>query len=336
MLAGCLQNTGEGGIAPHHRHGGELVWQIGTGYFGCRERDGRSSSTRSGVDRRARPSARSRSSCRRAPSRASAASCPPRRSRRRSPRSAASTGKDCVSPAAHTAFRDVDELLDFVEAIAATTGLPVGIKSAVGEQAFWHELAASMRATAAAGWTTSRSTAARAAPAPRRWCSPTTSRCRSSSASPGVRGSSPSGVAEDLVFIGSGKLGFPETGLFALRDGLRHDQRRARGDARDRLHPGAALPHRPLPDRRRDAEPWLMRGLDPTLKSARARELHRRAAQGAARARERMRARPPRARRPRHARDRRRALQRRPVTRCSATSPAGRCRRRRAARRSRR
>lgn len=29
-------NTGEGGISPYHREGGDLVWQIGTGYFGCR------------------------------------------------------------------------------------------------------------------------------------------------------------------------------------------------------------------------------------------------------------------------------------------------------------
>ena len=35
-----LHNTGEGGIAPHHDHGGGLVWQLGTGYFGAREPDG--------------------------------------------------------------------------------------------------------------------------------------------------------------------------------------------------------------------------------------------------------------------------------------------------------
>ena len=40
-LAGCLHNTGEGGLSPHHRHGGELVFQIGTAYFGCRDDDGR-------------------------------------------------------------------------------------------------------------------------------------------------------------------------------------------------------------------------------------------------------------------------------------------------------
>src|SRR5688572_17583126 len=36
-MAGCLQNSGEGGLAEAHRHGGELIYQIGTGYFGCRD-----------------------------------------------------------------------------------------------------------------------------------------------------------------------------------------------------------------------------------------------------------------------------------------------------------
>ena len=36
-LAGCLQNTGEGAISPYHRNGGDLVFQIGTSYFGCRD-----------------------------------------------------------------------------------------------------------------------------------------------------------------------------------------------------------------------------------------------------------------------------------------------------------
>ena len=34
-------NTGEGGISPYHYQGGaDLIWQIGTGYFGCRTEDG--------------------------------------------------------------------------------------------------------------------------------------------------------------------------------------------------------------------------------------------------------------------------------------------------------
>ncbi|MFO1077299.1 MAG: hypothetical protein U1E73_06185 [Planctomycetota bacterium] len=38
------------------------------------------------------------------------------------------------------AFRDADSLLDFVEMLADASGLPVGIKSAVGESAFWNDL----------------------------------------------------------------------------------------------------------------------------------------------------------------------------------------------------
>lgn len=39
-LAGFYHNTGEGGLSPYHRQGGDVVWQIGTGYFGCRTQDG--------------------------------------------------------------------------------------------------------------------------------------------------------------------------------------------------------------------------------------------------------------------------------------------------------
>jgi glutamate synthase domain-containing protein 2 len=40
--AGCFHNTGEGGASPYHlKHGGDLVWQIGTGLFGCRDENGR-------------------------------------------------------------------------------------------------------------------------------------------------------------------------------------------------------------------------------------------------------------------------------------------------------
>ncbi len=53
-------------------------------------------------------------------------------------------GQDCISPAAHPEFDDVDSMLDFVERIADATGLPVGIKSAIGEAAIWSDLADAM------------------------------------------------------------------------------------------------------------------------------------------------------------------------------------------------
>jgi glutamate synthase domain-containing protein 2 len=41
-LGGFAHNTGEGGVSPYHLEGGgDLIWQIGTGYFGCRGNDGR-------------------------------------------------------------------------------------------------------------------------------------------------------------------------------------------------------------------------------------------------------------------------------------------------------
>jgi glutamate synthase domain-containing protein 2 len=40
--AGCFHNTGEGGASPYHlKHGGDIVWQLGTGLFGCRDDNGR-------------------------------------------------------------------------------------------------------------------------------------------------------------------------------------------------------------------------------------------------------------------------------------------------------
>ncbi|MFT2089999.1 FMN-binding glutamate synthase family protein [Paraglaciecola sp. 2405UD69-4] len=41
-LGGFYHNTGEGSVSPYHlQHGGDLVWQIGTGYFGCRDEKGK-------------------------------------------------------------------------------------------------------------------------------------------------------------------------------------------------------------------------------------------------------------------------------------------------------
>ena len=38
--AECFHNTGEGGVSPYHANGDDIVWQIGTGYFGARDENG--------------------------------------------------------------------------------------------------------------------------------------------------------------------------------------------------------------------------------------------------------------------------------------------------------
>src|SRR5690606_10928357 len=45
-LGGFAHNTGEGGISDYHKKGGDLIWQIGTGYFGCRDTEGKFSPER--------------------------------------------------------------------------------------------------------------------------------------------------------------------------------------------------------------------------------------------------------------------------------------------------
>ncbi len=40
-MGGFAHDTGEGGISPYHRqYGGDLIWELGSSYFGCRSRDG--------------------------------------------------------------------------------------------------------------------------------------------------------------------------------------------------------------------------------------------------------------------------------------------------------
>jgi glutamate synthase domain-containing protein 2 len=45
MIGKFAHNTGEGGISEYHLRGGDLIWQIGTGYFGCRNQNGRFSAS---------------------------------------------------------------------------------------------------------------------------------------------------------------------------------------------------------------------------------------------------------------------------------------------------
>ena len=40
-IGGFAHNTGEGGLSPYHlKYGGDIIWQLGTGYFGCRDEQG--------------------------------------------------------------------------------------------------------------------------------------------------------------------------------------------------------------------------------------------------------------------------------------------------------
>ena len=144
--AGALHNTGEGGISPHHAHGGNLIWQIGTGYFGCRDPKGGFDPN---VFQEKGPGLPQIKAIEIKLSQGAKAGLGGvALARKVTPEIAAIRGiepwKSCLSPPRHAAFHDVDTLLDFVESLAELSGLPIGIKSAVGQMAFWEDLASEM------------------------------------------------------------------------------------------------------------------------------------------------------------------------------------------------
>ncbi len=146
LAANCWHNTGEGGLSDHHRQGADLIFQVGTAYFGCRDEGGSFDLKRlvEVVDSAPVRAIEIKLSQGAKPGLGGllpGAKVSSEIARIRGIES----GVDCISPARHTAFGDEDSLLDFVELLATETGLPVGIKSAVGDLAFWHRLAELMR-----------------------------------------------------------------------------------------------------------------------------------------------------------------------------------------------
>jgi glutamate synthase domain-containing protein 2 len=147
-IANCMHNTGEGGISEHHLHGGSLMYQVGTGYFGARADDGRFSMDRlletidgrpvQAIELKLSQGAKAGLGGLLPAAKVTAEIAQAR---------GVPEGVAVESPARHHAFDDVAGLVNFVEEIAAATRLPVGIKSAVGQRAFWTELAAHMAST---------------------------------------------------------------------------------------------------------------------------------------------------------------------------------------------
>ena len=115
-LAGCLHNTGEGGLAPAHQHGGELIYQIGTGYFGCRDEHGRFSLERllERVDEAPVRAIEIKLSQGAKPGLGGLLPAPKVTEEIARIRGVPAF-RDCASPSSHSAFSDVDGLIEFVE-----------------------------------------------------------------------------------------------------------------------------------------------------------------------------------------------------------------------------
>ena len=144
-LSGCMHNTGEGGVSDYHLHGGDLIFQVGTGYFGARDAQGNFSLDRLVANAAEAPVKAIELKLSQGAKPGLGGLLP---GEKVTPEIAAArevpVGVTVASPASHSAFHDIGGLVDMIETIADATGVPVGIKAAVGQMAFWDELAAHM------------------------------------------------------------------------------------------------------------------------------------------------------------------------------------------------
>ncbi|MGE0312956.1 MAG: FMN-binding glutamate synthase family protein [Lautropia sp.] len=147
---GFAHDTGEGSISRYHReHGGDLIWEIGSGYFGCRNEAGGFDEARFVANAReaqvkmievklsqgAKPGHGGMlPGAKVTPEIAEARGVP--------------VGVDCISPAAHSAFTTPIGLLEFVARLRDLSGgKPTGFKLAIGHPWEWFAIAKAMLAT---------------------------------------------------------------------------------------------------------------------------------------------------------------------------------------------
>ena len=149
-LGGFAHDTGEGSISRHHRvHGGDLIWEIGSGYFGCRHEDGTFSEERfreQALDAQVKMIEIKLSQGAKpghggvllgpkvTPEIAEARGVP--------------VGVDCVSPASHSSFQTPEGLLHFVQRLReGSGGKPTGFKLCIGHPWEWFAIAKAIQHT---------------------------------------------------------------------------------------------------------------------------------------------------------------------------------------------
>lgn len=149
-LGGFAHDTGEGAISPYHReHGGDLIWEIGSGYFGCRTADGRFDPGRF-ADQAADPQVKmielklSQGAKPGLGGILPAAKVTPEIATTRG----IPVGEDCISPARHREFSTPIELMVFLGDLRRLAkGKPVGIKLCIGQPWEFMAMVKAMRET---------------------------------------------------------------------------------------------------------------------------------------------------------------------------------------------
>ncbi|MFT7288727.1 MAG: glutamate synthase domain-containing protein 2 [Halieaceae bacterium] len=136
-LGGFYHNTGEGGVSDYHlEHGGDLVWQIGTGYFGCRQDDGQFSPQRFAETAQGPSICMIEIKLSQGAKPGHGGILPASKNTEIIARIRhVPVGTEVVSPSAHSAFHTPLELLQFVQQLRELSGAkPVGFKLCVGRE----------------------------------------------------------------------------------------------------------------------------------------------------------------------------------------------------------
>ncbi len=141
-IAGCYHNTGEGGFSQYHNNGADVVFQIGTAYYGCRDEKGNFSMDALDELVSKNPNIKMIEIKLSQGAKPGKGGILPAEkvTKEIAEIRKIEIGRASISPGYHSAFKNVKELVQFIEKIADKTGLPVGIKSAVGNEDFWYDL----------------------------------------------------------------------------------------------------------------------------------------------------------------------------------------------------
>jgi glutamate synthase domain-containing protein 2 len=149
-LGGFYHNTGEGGISPHHlAPGGDIVWQIGTGYFGCRNFDGTFSDEQF-KKRATLPNVKMIEIKLSQGAKPGHGGILPasKLTQEIIDIRGVEPGKDVISPPAHSQFSTPEELLGFVQKLRELSGgKPIGFKLCVGKRREFMGIAKAMLKT---------------------------------------------------------------------------------------------------------------------------------------------------------------------------------------------
>ncbi len=149
-MGGFAHDTGEGSISGHHRaHGGDLIWEIGSGYFGCRDEQGHFSPEHFVENVRSPQVKMVEIKLSQGAKPGHGGVLPgPKVTEEIAEARGVMVGQDCVSPASHSSFSTPLELMAFIQQLRTLSeGKPVGFKLCIGHPWEWFAIVKAMLET---------------------------------------------------------------------------------------------------------------------------------------------------------------------------------------------